>query len=92
MALVILILRRGYPILLMGSLLPAILFISAGILGLLGETLNLMVLGGIAAGVGLVIDDFIVIIEGGRHAHRMSGLLVPFVLSGLITILALVPL
>jgi multidrug efflux pump subunit AcrB len=92
MAIVILILRRVSPILLMGALLPAILFISAGILGLLGETLNLMILGGIAAGVGLVIDDFIVIIEGGRHALRMRGLLIPFILSGLITILALVPL
>jgi len=92
MVIVILILRKASPILLMGSLLPAILCISTGILGLLGETLNLMILGGIAAGVGLVIDDFIVIIEGGRHQKRMSGLLVPFILSGLITILALVPL
>lgn len=92
MVIVILTLRKASPILLMGTLLPAILFISAGILGLLGESLNLMVLGGIAAGVGLVIDDFIVIIEGGRHASRISGLLLPFVISGTITIVALIPL
>lgn len=42
---------------------PVVLAITAGVLSLLGETINVMTLGGMAAAVGLVIDDVIVMVE-----------------------------
>ena len=41
-------------------------------LRVLGETFNLMTLGGLAAAVGLVIDDAIVVVEN-IVAHRDAG-------------------
>lgn len=49
---------------------PATLAITALLLGALGMTFNIMTLGGIAAAVGLVIDDMIVMIE---HIVRRAG-------------------
>lgn len=92
LAIVLLLLRKIRPVLLMSVLIPAILCITLGILATLGQSLNLMTLGGIAAGVGLVIDDFIVIVEGGRERSRIVRLLKPFLFSGLITIIAIFPL
>ena len=46
---------------------PAVLAVTLLLLGALGMTLNIMTLGGIAASVGLVVDDAIVVIE---HAVR----------------------
>ena len=42
---------------------PVVLAITALVLSLLGETINVMTLGGMAAAVGLVIDDVIVMVE-----------------------------
>lgn len=42
---------------------PATLAITFGVMRVLGQTLNLMSLGGMAVSVGLVIDDAIVIVE-----------------------------
>lgn len=92
LAIVLLLLRNVRPILLMSVLIPAILCMTLGLLAAFGQSLNLMTLGGIAAGVGLVIDDFIVVVEGGRQRRRIVRLLKPFAFSGLITIVAIFPL
>jgi CzcA family heavy metal efflux pump len=44
-------------------IVPATIALTLVILSLLGETINIMTLGGIAAAVGLIIDDAIVVIE-----------------------------
>ena len=44
-------------------IVPLTLLATTGILGLLGESLNIMTLGGLAAGVGLIVDDAIVMVE-----------------------------
>ncbi len=41
-----------------------------------GQTINLMTLGGIAAALGLVVDDAIVVVEN-IHRHRESRLSEP---------------
>lgn len=46
---------------------PVVLAVTTLVLGLLGQTFNVMTLGGMAAAVGLVIDDVIVMVE---HAVR----------------------
>jgi CzcA family heavy metal efflux pump len=54
------------------AVIPATLLISCIVLHALGMSFNLMTLGGIAAGVGLVLDDAIVVVEN-FHRHRMLG-------------------
>ncbi len=49
---------------------PATLAATVLVLGLLGSSFNIMTMGGIAAAVGLVIDDVIVMIE---HIARRAG-------------------
>ncbi|HEY6929100.1 MAG TPA: efflux RND transporter permease subunit, partial [Thermoanaerobaculia bacterium] len=41
-------------------------------LGVFGQTINLMTLGGIAAAIGLIADDAIVVVEN-IHRHREAG-------------------
>lgn len=53
--------------------LPLTLAASLLVLSALGQTLNLMTLGGIAVAVGLVIDDAVVVIEA-VHRHLERGL------------------
>src|SRR6266705_4587630 len=55
-----------------GLVIPATLLITFIVLRLTGESFNLMTLGGLAAAVGLVIDDAIVVLEN-IVAHRDSG-------------------
>ena len=55
-----------------GMVIPATLAITFIVLRLLGESFNLMTLGGLAAAVGLVIDDAIVVVEN-IVLHRDSG-------------------
>ncbi len=86
---------------------PATLAITILVLTLLGQSFNIMTLGGIAAAVGLVIDDVIVMIEhiarragaaeaagGGRDAVLLAGreFLVPLGGSSLATIIVFIPL
>ncbi len=61
---------------------PAVLAITVLLLSVLGMSFNMMTLGGMAAAVGLIIDDVIVMLEhimrrlreGGGHLHeRIAG-------------------
>ncbi len=55
-----------------GLVIPATVAITCIVLMLLGESFNLMTLGGLAAAVGLVIDDAIVVVEN-IVMHRDAG-------------------
>ncbi len=55
-----------------GMVIPATLLITFIVLKTIGQSLNLMTLGGLAAAVGLVIDDAIVVLEN-IVLHRDSG-------------------
>ncbi len=55
-----------------GLVIPATIAITFIALRVLGETFNLMTLGGLAAAVGLVIDDAIVVVEN-IVMHRDQG-------------------
>jgi multidrug efflux pump subunit AcrB len=55
-----------------GLVIPATIALTFIALRLLGESFNLMTLGGLAAAVGLVIDDAIVVVEN-IVMHRDSG-------------------
>lgn len=53
------------------AIIPATLLVSFGLMRLAGLTLNLMTLGALAVGIGLVIDDAIVVVENVvRHLGR----------------------
>jgi len=55
-----------------GLVIPVTILITFIVLKLLGQTFNLMTLGGLAATVGLVIDDAIVVVEN-IVLHRDAG-------------------
>ena len=55
-----------------GLVIPVTIFITFIVLKLLGQSFNLMTLGGLAAAVGLVIDDAIVVVEN-IVLHRDAG-------------------
>src|SRR5580698_5715339 len=55
-----------------GLVIPATVAVTFIALRALGESFNLMTLGGLAAAVGLVIDDAIVVVEN-IVAHRDAG-------------------
>jgi CzcA family heavy metal efflux pump len=55
-----------------GLVIPATVAVTFIMLRAMGETFNLMTLGGLAAAVGLVIDDAIVVVEN-IVAHRDAG-------------------
>ena len=70
-ALVLLLFLRNWRITLLAMLIvPASLAAAVLVLSLLGMSFNIMTLGGLAASVGLVIDDVIVMVE---HIARRSG-------------------
>lgn len=68
----ILFLRDWGSSLVAGFVIPATVAITLIVLRMLGESFNLMTLGGLAAAVGLVIDDAIVVVEN-IVLHRDSG-------------------
>jgi CzcA family heavy metal efflux pump len=68
----ILFLRDWGASLIAGLVIPATLFITCIALKLFGQSFNLMTLGGLAAAVGLVIDDAIVVLEN-IVLHRDAG-------------------
>jgi CzcA family heavy metal efflux pump len=55
-----------------GLVIPVTILLTFVVLKLLGETFDLMTLGGLAAAVGLVIDDAIVVVEN-IVLHRDAG-------------------
>jgi CzcA family heavy metal efflux pump len=55
-----------------GLVIPVTVMVTFIVLKLMGETFNLMTLGGLAAAVGLVIDDAIVVVEN-IVLHRDAG-------------------
>ncbi|HEV3040426.1 MAG TPA: efflux RND transporter permease subunit [Candidatus Angelobacter sp.] len=55
-----------------GLVIPVTILVTFIVLKLLGQSFNLMTLGGLAAAVGLVIDDAIVVVEN-IVLHRDSG-------------------
>src|SRR5205823_12841065 len=68
----VLFLRDWGTSLVAGLVIPATLAVTFIVLRLLGEGFNLMTLGGLAAAVGLVIDDAIVVVEN-IVMHRDAG-------------------
>ncbi|MEO8255821.1 MAG: efflux RND transporter permease subunit [Acidobacteriota bacterium] len=68
----VLFLRDWGTSLVAGLVIPATLAVTFIALRLLGESFNLMTLGGLAAAVGLVIDDAIVVVEN-IVTHRDAG-------------------
>src|SRR5579862_3562029 len=68
----VLFLRDWGSSLVAAMVIPATIAITLIALRLMGQTFNLMTLGGLAAAVGLVIDDAIVVVEN-IVLHRDSG-------------------
>ena len=67
-ALVLLLFLRNLPVTLLAALVvPAVLASTCLLLQVLGQSFNIMTLGGMAAAVGLIIDDVIVMVE---HIER----------------------
>lgn len=56
-------LRSWRLTLIVALMLPAVLASTALLLGVLGMSLNMMTLGGMAAAVGLIVDDMVVMLE-----------------------------
>lgn len=71
-AVLVLFLRDWGTSIIAGLVIPTTLCITFIALRLLGESFNLMSLGGLAAAVGLVIDDAIVVVEN-IVMHRDAG-------------------
>ena len=71
-AVLVLFLRDWGTSFIAGMVIPISLLVTFIVLKLLGESLDLMTLGGMAAAVGLIIDDAIVILENVT-LHREAG-------------------
>ncbi len=71
-AVLVLFLRDWGTSVVAGLVIPATIAVTFIALRLLGESFNLMTLGGLAAAVGLVIDDAIVVVEN-IVMHRDAG-------------------
>ena len=71
-AIVVLFLRDWGTSIVAGLVIPVTVLVTFVALKLIGESFNLMTLGGLAAAVGLVIDDAIVVVEN-IVLHRDAG-------------------
>jgi len=71
-AVLVLFLRDWGTSFIAGMVIPISLLVTFIVMRFLGESFNLMTLGGMAAAVGLIIDDAIVVIEN-VVLHRESG-------------------
>ena len=71
-AVLVLFLRDWGTSLVAGLVIPVTLLITFVVLKITGQSFNLMTLGGLAAAVGLVIDDAIVVLEN-IVLHRVAG-------------------
>jgi len=94
-------LRSLRLVLVVGVLLPSVLASTALLLMALGQSLNIMTLGGMAAAVGLIVDDIIVMLE--HVARRLAEgtktvleaaaeMIRPLIGSSLATIIVFTPL
>ncbi len=101
----LLFLRNWRLTLLLAVVLPVVLAITAQLLSVFGMSLNIMTLGGMAAAVGLIVDDAVVMVEHmvrkqqEDSARRESSLLPaaqemlrPLLGSSLATVVIFVPL
>src|SRR6185437_8909932 len=100
----VLFLRDWGTSLVAGLVIPATILITCVVMAALGQSFNLMSLGGLAAAVGLVIDDAIVVVEnivlhrdagkGRAHAIRaaLKEITKPLVGSTITPIVVFVPL
>jgi len=103
-AVLVLFLRDWGSSFIAGMVIPISILMTFIALKMLGESFNLMSLGGLAAAVGLIIDDAIVVVENvvlrreageGRYeavAHTLNELTVPLIGSTLTPIVVFVPL
>ena len=102
-ALVLFLFLRSWRVTLIALIVvPATLVATILVLSLLGMSFNIMTLGGIAAAVGLLIDDVIVMVEhiarraGGRGGDAVlpaaHEFLIPLTGSSLATLIVFVPL
>ncbi len=104
---VILIFLRNLRLTLIAALvIPIAIAITIFVIGLLGQSLNLMSVGALAVAVGLIIDDAIVVIENiARNLHlyptdpkpavitkAMGELIAPMSASTLTTVVVFIPL
>lgn len=104
---VILVFLRNLRMTLIAALvIPVAMAITVFAISLMGQTLDLMSLGGLAVAVGLIIDDAIVVIENvARNMHAapddprrtviaraMGELIAPMTASTLTTVVVFVPL
>jgi CzcA family heavy metal efflux pump len=71
-AIMVLFLRDWGSSVVAGLVIPVTIFITFIVMKALGESFNLMTMGGLAAAVGLVIDDAIVVVEN-VVLHRDAG-------------------
>ncbi|HVB85166.1 MAG TPA: efflux RND transporter permease subunit [Candidatus Dormibacteraeota bacterium] len=71
-AVLVLFLRDWGTSFIAGMVIPISLLVTFIVMHLLGESFNLMTLGGMAAAVGLIIDDAIVVLEN-VVLHREAG-------------------
>ncbi len=74
--LVILVFLRNLRITLVAAIvIPIAMAIAVFVMSRLGQTLNLMSVGGLAVAVGLIIDDAIVVVENiARNLHRFPAM------------------
>src|SRR5208283_4569611 len=71
-AVVLLLFLRNWKITLIATLaVPCVLAVTSMLLYVLGKSFNIMTLGGMAAAVGLIIDDAIVMVE--HIIRRLRG-------------------
>lgn len=77
-------------------IIPVAMSIAVLAIALLGQTLNIMSVGGLAIAVGLIIDDAIVVVEGiaasGDAGVALSRLAPPMIASTLATVVVFLPL
>ena len=94
-------LRSLRLVLIVAVLLPAVLASTALLLMLMGQSLNIMTLGGMAAAVGLIVDDIVVMLEhvarrladGTRSVlEAASEMIRPLIGSSLATVIVFTPL
>ena len=71
-AIIVIFLRDWRSSLIAGLVIPITVLVTFVFLSMTGQSFNLMTLGGLAAAVGLVIDDAIVVVEN-IVLHRDSG-------------------